>query len=364
MKTSFTTLAAALMTLAAIAPTNLDAQTKKWDAIRAEQGLSLPTWAVKTNLLADLTTSMNLGFEVRTGGRTSLELVGQWNPWMFKNNARWQHWGVQPEFRVWTREAFRGHFFGLQAHYADYNVGGLPSGPFSAYMNENRLVGDLYGAGVSWGHRWNFSRRWGLEVTLAAGWAHKSYDRYECVSCGDMTGHTDKNYFGPTEIGVNLIFGGGSKKTAVVAPPPPPAPAPAPQPAPAPAPKPAPEPVREVPQAIQKAMMDLSDILFAFDRFNLTPEAVVELDKVTAWLRENPTVKVEIGGHTDSEGTTDYNLRLSESRARSVREYFTEHGVAAGRLTSKGYGESQPIATNDTPEGRRLNRRVELKIAD
>jgi outer membrane protein OmpA-like peptidoglycan-associated protein len=111
-------------------------------------------------------------------------------------------------------------------------------------------------------------------------------------------------------------------------------------------------------------MMDLSNILFAFDRFNLTDEAVAELDKVTAWLRENPGLRVEISGHTDNYGADDYNMRLSENRAKAVRDYFTEHGVDASRLSYMGYGESQPVADNTTDDGRRRNRRVELGIVD
>jgi outer membrane protein OmpA-like peptidoglycan-associated protein len=125
---------------------------------------------------------------------------------------------------------------------------------------------------------------------------------------------------------------------------------------------PPPPPVVEVPQESKKVMMDLSNTLFAFDRFNLTDEAVAELNKVAAWLNDNPELHVEISGHTDSEGTDDYNLRLSEERARSVHDYFTANGVNAARLSYRGYGESEPIADNSNPKGRQQSRRVELKI--
>jgi len=167
----------------------------------------------------------------------------------------------------------------------------------------------------------------------------------------------------PVAYGLTARFalGWGRKKAApapVVAPPPAPAPAPKPEPAPAPA------PVKEIPQEIQRVMIDLSDILFAFDRFNLNDAAKAELDKVAAWLTANPDLPVEIGGHTDNYGTDDYNQRLSENRARSVHDYFVGKGVADSRISYRGYGESQPVATNDTPEGRRRNRRVELKIEE
>jgi outer membrane protein OmpA-like peptidoglycan-associated protein len=122
------------------------------------------------------------------------------------------------------------------------------------------------------------------------------------------------------------------------------------------------EVVKEVPQEIKESMMKLSNTLFAFDKFNLSDEAVAELNKVTAWLNDNPDIHVQIAGHTDSYGSDAYNQRLSENRAKSVRDYFAHHGVDAQRLSYKGYGESQPIASNATAAGRKQNRRVELKI--
>lgn len=122
------------------------------------------------------------------------------------------------------------------------------------------------------------------------------------------------------------------------------------------------EPVQEVPQEIKQSMMRLSNTLFAFDKWNLSDEAIVELDKVTAWLRENPAIHVEIEGHTDNKGSQAYNQRLSEERAKSVHDYFVSHGVSASRLSYRGYGLTDPVADNATAEGRQQNRRVELKI--
>ena len=109
-------------------------------------------------------------------------------------------------------------------------------------------------------------------------------------------------------------------------------------------------------------MIRLSNALFAFDKFDLNDEARAMLDEVVAWLQDNPELTVEIGGHTDNRGSDEYNQKLSENRAKAVYDYFVQHGVEAGRLSYKGYGESQPIATNDTEEGRQANRRVELKL--
>ena len=121
--------------------------------------------------------------------------------------------------------------------------------------------------------------------------------------------------------------------------------------------------IKEVPQEIKDVMVELSNTLFAFNKFNLTDKAKAGLDKVAAWLNDNPDVQVEISGHTDSVGSDSYNQKLSEDRAKSVYEYFIhEGGVSSRRLSYKGYGESRPIATNETDAGRQQNRRVELNI--
>ena len=79
-------------------------------------------------------------------------------------------------------------------------------------------------------------------------------------------------------------------------------------------------------------------------------------------LESRPDIEVEVGGHTDGKGSDSYNAGLSDRRAKSVKTYLTGKGIAPGRMTSVGYGELQPIATNETDEGREINRRVELKV--
>ena len=75
-----------------------------------------------------------------------------------------------------------------------------------------------------------------------------------------------------------------------------------------------------------------------------------------------PNLKIEISSHTDSKGANEYNFKLSENRAKSVVDYLISKGIDSNRLVSKGYGEEKPIVTNDTEEGRQLNRRTEFKI--
>ncbi len=182
-----------------------------------EKETDLPRFNIKTNLLYDLTTTLNLGFEFRINERFSLDVPFNYNPFQFSNNRKWKHFLAQPEFRWWFgKGTFRGHFAGIHAHYAYYNIGNLPSGPFSQYMRDHRFEGDAYGAGISYGYRWNFSYRWGLEATIGVGYAYKDYEVFECQTCGHFIDSKQKHYFGPTKVGVSLIFGIGNTEPAPV----------------------------------------------------------------------------------------------------------------------------------------------------
>ena len=108
----------------------------------------------------------------------------------------------------------------------------------------------------------------------------------------------------------------------------------------------------------------LKNIYFDFDKTTLKPESFIELDKVVKFLNDNPTLQIEISGHTDSKGSDSYNKDLSQGRAESVVSYLTEHGIDGFRMVPKGYGEEKPVATNDTDEGRAENRRVEFTVLD
>lgn len=106
----------------------------------------------------------------------------------------------------------------------------------------------------------------------------------------------------------------------------------------------------------------LNNVFFDFDKSNLRDESFVELDRVVTLLKDNPAIEIEMSAHTDSKGSDEYNLKLSDNRARSVREYIVSKGIAPERIVSQGYGESKPVASNDTDDGRQINRRVEFKI--
>lgn len=161
-------------------------------------------------------------------------------------------------------------------------------------------------------------------------------------------------------IGIGSVVGGAVLGYAVCAllreePEPEPrraAPTPAPPPPPPPAPPAEPDPC--------EGRIVLRGVNFEFDRADLTPASLVTLDVVAETLNQCPNVRTTVEGHTDAVGSDQYNNGLSQRRADSVRDYLVQRGVAASRVETRGHGESQPIASNDTDEGRSMNRRVEL----
>jgi Outer membrane protein and related peptidoglycan-associated (lipo)proteins len=103
-------------------------------------------------------------------------------------------------------------------------------------------------------------------------------------------------------------------------------------------------------------------VLFGFDRSDLSATAEANLDKLANILKEYPDTNIEIQGHTDSQGSDSYNMSLSERRAQAVATYLRGRGIASSRITTKGYGETAPVASNDTEDGRAQNRRVDFLI--
>jgi outer membrane protein OmpA-like peptidoglycan-associated protein/tetratricopeptide (TPR) repeat protein len=110
------------------------------------------------------------------------------------------------------------------------------------------------------------------------------------------------------------------------------------------------------------ASIVLNNIFFPTNKFDLDPKSQVELDKVVQLLTENPTIKIEISGHTDNVGKVSDNFTLSNNRAKATVSYLINKGIPTARLTAKGYGATKPIADNKTEEGRAKNRRTELKV--
>lgn len=119
------------------------------------------------------------------------------------------------------------------------------------------------------------------------------------------------------------------------------------------------------PEPVQSEVITLSDagdVLFAFDKSDLTPSAQSQLDSLMSKLQGADVVSIKVIGHTDSQGTDAYNQALSERRASAVAAYLLNRGLAPDKLTSEGRGEREPIADNETDAGRAQNRRVELHV--
>ncbi|MDR2844139.1 MAG: DUF3575 domain-containing protein [Candidatus Symbiothrix sp.] len=163
-----------------------------------------PQFAINTNLLSDLTYSLNLGAEWALDNNFTLKMPLTYNPWDLDNIAKYKFLLFQPELRWWSCEPFSGHFFGLHAHYASFNAGGILSGNLKKY----RYQGWLAGAGLSYGYQFYLSPRWNLELNVGVGYAYVDYDKYEkCDACWTQREKDGVyHYLGLTQVGISLIY--------------------------------------------------------------------------------------------------------------------------------------------------------------
>ncbi|MCX8072241.1 MAG: OmpA family protein [Candidatus Binatia bacterium] len=155
-----------------------------------------------------------------------------------------------------------------------------------------------------------------------------------------------------------LSYGFSVRYAFAEAEPPPPLAPPPPAPTPAAA-----QPAPPLPPPSKRKVV-LRSVYFEFDQARIQPESRVVLDEAYGILRDEPEIRVRAEGHTDSVGSEDYNLRLSQRRAEAVRTYLIGKGIAPQRIEAVSFGESRPVASNDTPEGRAQNRRVELHVIE
>ncbi len=121
--------------------------------------------------------------------------------------------------------------------------------------------------------------------------------------------------------------------------------------------------VLETRESARGLIVNMSDVLFDFGKYSLRPGAREKLAKIAGILVAHPGLRLEVEGHTDSVGSDEFNQRLSEQRASAVRDYLTQMGVGMTDITSRGFGESQPVASNGTAAGRQQNRRVEIVVS-
>ncbi|HML66125.1 MAG TPA: DUF3575 domain-containing protein [Dysgonomonas sp.] len=163
--------------------------------------------AIKSNLAYWATATPNLGMEFALGRKSTLDISGGLNPFEFSDNKRFKHWLVQPEYRWWFCEAFNGHFLGIHAHGAQFNVGGwdIPIGRLDVFKDK-RYEGYLYGGGISYGYQWVLTNRWNFEFNIGAGYARIHYDEYPCKDCGTKQDEGNYNYWGVTKVGLSFIY--------------------------------------------------------------------------------------------------------------------------------------------------------------
>lgn len=167
-----------------------------------------PKYAVKTNLVYGATLTPNLAFEFATGKQTTLTFAAGYNPWnvdgSFDDNDKFAHRLVETEFRYWPCERFNRTFWGVHAFAADFNIGGYDVPQL--FKKEYRYEGWGAGLGVNFGYHLILKNRWSLEFTAGLGVAYLDYDRYPCEKCEQMEKDMNDFYFGPTKLGINLVF--------------------------------------------------------------------------------------------------------------------------------------------------------------
>ncbi len=167
--------------------------------------------AVKTNLLYDATTTLNAGVEFGLAPKWTFDLSGNLNAWPI-NGRKLKHWLVQPEVRYWFCDRFQGHFLGVHALGAAYNVGNIPNnikflGKDYSPITDYRYQGYAVGAGIAYGYACPLSEHWNLEFELGAGYIYTAYDKFECEGCGKrLADNVPLHYVGPTKAAIGIVY--------------------------------------------------------------------------------------------------------------------------------------------------------------
>lgn len=159
-------------------------------------------FAVKSNLLYDVTATLNFGFELALGEKTSFDVSINCNPWTFSDSRRMRLWIAQPEFRKWKSARFEKSFWGAHLSYGIYDAGGVLAGN----LKSHRYQGIAIGAGVSYGYRWNLGESFAVEAELGAGYVYLNYEKYARPQSEDKLRSDNSSYLGPTKLAFNLIY--------------------------------------------------------------------------------------------------------------------------------------------------------------
>lgn len=157
----------------------------------------------KTNMAYWATGTPNVAVEVALGRKFTIDVEAGYNPWDYPGGSSMRHWVVRPGVRYWFCRSFQGHFIGMDALYAQYDIGNIP---FVPQMRERSYRGAIYGPSISYGYHFPIGKRWGLEVTAGFGYLRTQYDIYVCDGCTEILGNYKRTYLGPTKLGVSFIF--------------------------------------------------------------------------------------------------------------------------------------------------------------
>ena len=168
---------------------------------------------IKTNILSDAFTNMNLGVEVGVAPKWTLNIEAQYNPWTFRQGAmHWKHLSLQPEARYWFCDRFSRHFLAVHAHGGIYNVGGIKNninflGTDFSKLTNSRYQGWFVGGGIGYGYAFILGDHWNLEAEIGFGYSYTRFDRFDCVGCGKkIETNMPHHYIGPTKAAISLVY--------------------------------------------------------------------------------------------------------------------------------------------------------------
>ncbi|MGL5787601.1 MAG: DUF3575 domain-containing protein [Bacteroidales bacterium] len=169
-------------------------------------------YAIKTNLLYDFAAfTPNLGFEVGLSEKSTIDLNAGYNPWNLNTgrngNKKLVHWIAEAEYKYWFCRRFAGHYISAKALGGKYNISkyNLPL-LFGKDSKQYRFQGFAAGGGINYGYQFYLGKRWNLETSIGFGYIRLNYDKYNCAECGVIVGKEKRNYVGPTEAAVSLIY--------------------------------------------------------------------------------------------------------------------------------------------------------------
>lgn len=311
---------------------------------------------VKSNLLYDLNSTINLGVEFPIARKWSVDVSGSYNPWTWSENRKWKHWLVQPELRYWTGERQYGHFFGMHLLGGEFNFNKVTL-PFDMYpdVTNRRYAGWGAGAGLAYGYRWNFSQRWGMEAEVGIGAVYADWNKYCPINCGLRRGGDAGIYFTPTKLALNIIyrFGKPGKKRIVV------------NDGYLPMPAAKPDTVyinrtdtiykyvnnatADEALAAFKAKSEFFHLSFPWssaevnNKFNGNPEQIQALEQLISQICGNKSIRVKsinITGYASPEGSFQLNKQLSRQRAQNMADIIIKECPSmASKIKVEGLGE-------------------------